>query len=226
MTIQSAAKGWVGELKTRCTQKLFLDLDEYHIYNNVLLESGNRTVQIDHVIVSKYGVFVIETKNKDGWIYGSQNDKQWTQIFPGNKKYRFQNPLRQNYLHIKSLEELLGIDHEKIYSVIVFWGKCQFQKQMPENVLKGRSTDYIMSKRQVLLTDREVTGICSKLQSIKNSTSLLAGRRHTRELKERFDNTTKCPKCGCDLVERSSKQTGDIFIGCSNFPRCRYTKEL
>lgn len=189
MTLEAAAKGWVGELKTRCAHKLFLDLDEYHIYNNIILKSSTGTVQIDHVIVSRYGVFAIETKNRDGWIYGGQYDGQWTQVFPNGEKHRFQNPLRQNYSHTKSLSESLGIDHEKIYSVIVFWGNCEFKTPVPENVLKGRSTDYIMTKKLVLLTEREVNRICGQLQNIKDKTPFLAGRRHIRQLKDRFEST-------------------------------------
>jgi restriction system protein len=226
MTLQSVAKGWVGELKTRCTQKLFLDLDEYHIYNNVLIKSGNRTAQIDHVIVSKYGIFVIGTKNKDGWIYGNQRDRQWTQIFPDGTKFKFQNPLRQNFLHTKSLAELLGIDHKKLFSIIVFWGKCEFQTPMPENVLKGRSTDYIMSKRQILLTDKEVNRICSQIQNIKNHTSLLDGWHHSREFKKRFQSTRICPECGGNLLRLISQRKGERFLSCSHYPRCRYKKAL
>ncbi len=63
-------KGWIGELKTRATQKLFLDSKQYHIFNNVFIQGKGRATQIDHIVVSKYGVFVIETKERNGWIFG------------------------------------------------------------------------------------------------------------------------------------------------------------
>ncbi|WP_350617509.1 nuclease-related domain-containing protein, partial [Pseudomonas sp. HY7a-MNA-CIBAN-0227] len=79
--------------------------------NNVTLPLPNGgSTQIDHVIVSIYGIFVIETKNYKGWIFGNEKQRQWTQAFPNGRKYKFQNPLRQNYLHIKTLADLLELE--------------------------------------------------------------------------------------------------------------------
>jgi len=223
-------KGWIGELKTKATQKLFLDSKQYHIFNNVFIQGKERETQIDHIIVSKYGVFVVETKDRSGWIFGSETDNQWTQVI-FDKKVHFQNPLRQNYLHTRSLAEFLGIEHNKIYSLIVFWGDCEFKTGVPENVVKGiyKPTSYIKSKKQVLFTDDEVDRICEQIQTIKSNTSILQGLRHTFSLKERYDSVSICPKCGGKLLERTStkgQRVGDKFLGCENFPRCRYTKEL
>ena len=101
-------KGWLGELKTKVAEKLLLDSKVYHVFNNVLVSVNGRTTQIDHVIVSRYGIFVLETKDKTGWIFGSENQREWTQVI-FNDRYRFQNPLRQNYLHTKSLSEFLAL---------------------------------------------------------------------------------------------------------------------
>ena len=49
------------------------------------------------MFVSVFGVFVVETKNMGGWIFGSERNREWTQVFPNAEKYKFQNPLRQNY---------------------------------------------------------------------------------------------------------------------------------
>ena len=226
MVIQAQFKGWTGELKTKLTQRICLDSSQYHVFNNIIIPSRSGSTQIDHVVVSRYGLFVIETKDKGGWIYGNRDDKKWTQIFPNGKKFTFQNPIRQNYAHTKSLAEFLSIDHNNIFSIVVFWGDCEFKTKMPENVLGRNFTSYIKSKKQILISDVEVESICVNLRNVKNNMSLLAGWRHTKDLKERFKNTTKCPKCGGNLMERASRETGKIFIGCKNFPRCRYTKEL
>ncbi len=221
-------KGYSGELKTRLAQKLFLDSERYHVFNNIIIQSESRSTQIDHVIVSKYGIFVVETKNKDGWIYGSSNDEQWTQVFY-QKKFKFQNPLWQNYLHTKSLAEFLGIGHGKMHSVVIFWGKCQFKTQMPENILNKKYTGYIKNKKQILLSNDEVNRICDKLIMLQYNTPLLAGWHHANSIKKRYDSSTTCPKCGGSLLERTThtgKGTGQKFLGCKNYPRCRYTKEL
>lgn len=228
MALQTLLKGWTGELKTKLAQSLFLDLGQYHIFNNIIIQAAFRSTQIDHVIVSKYGVFVVETKNKDGWIYGNANDDRWTQVFY-QKKYQFQNPLRQNYMHTKCLADFLRIDHSKIYSLVIFWGKCQFKTQMPENVLNNKYTGYIKSKKQILFTNDEVDKICQELQRIKDNTPFLSGWRHARSLNKRYGSSTVCPKCGGNLLERTShtgKRARQRFIGCENYPRCHYTKEL
>jgi len=185
MVSQAMVKGWTGELKTKIAESLFLDLKEYHVFNNVLIHTGLWTSQIDHVIVSRYGIFVIETKNKNGWIFGKCYDKRWTQTFI-NKKSLFQNPLRQNFKHIKYLAGNLNIDHKKMYSVVVFWGHCQFQTPMPSNVMNSSYTSYVRNKKEVLLTDAEVEECCRKIQGLKDNTSFLDGSWHVSLLNKRF----------------------------------------
>jgi len=88
------------------------------------IAAGQGTTQIDHVIVSRYGAFVVETKNMSGWIFGAERDAQWTQKFR-KSSFRFQNPLRQNYKHTETPAELLGLPRDTIKSVIVFVGGAQ-----------------------------------------------------------------------------------------------------
>ncbi len=223
---QALFKGWVGELKTKAAQKILLDSKQYHSFNDVYVQARGRETQIDHIIVSKYGVFVVETKERKGWIFGSEKSAQWTQSLIGGKKVRFQNPLNQNYLHTKSLAENLGIAHSKIHSLVVFWGDCEFKTDMPENVVKGvfEFTDFIRHKKKILFTDEEVAGICVQIRTVKDDTPALQGLRHAQSLKRRFSDSSACPRCGGRLVTRSSKK--GKFLGCSGFPRCRYSREL
>jgi len=181
-------KGWIGELKTKATQKLLLDSKQYHSFNNVLLQGEKGTTQIDHIIVSKYGVFVVETKERSGWIFGSETDREWTQVFPTKKKVRFQNPLRQNYLHTETLKDCLGIERNKIHSLIVFWGDCELKTQLPPNVVKGivEEITYIKNKKQILLTDDHVDRLCTQIQTIKNNTPILQGIRHAYSLHKKY----------------------------------------
>ena len=90
-------KGWVGEKKVaRYLRRLS---EEYTVLNDVILPTETGTTQIDHIVVSPYGVFVIETKNYRGWIFGGEKSAQWTQNIYGHKR-SFMNPLRQNYAHV------------------------------------------------------------------------------------------------------------------------------
>ena len=111
MSLKSLVKGFLGELAVTTAKKLFLDAETYFDINNITIPTSNGTTQIDHVIVSRYGIFVVETKNMDGWIFGSESQAEWTQSLPGGRKFKFQNPLRQNYRHTKALSEFLGVDH-------------------------------------------------------------------------------------------------------------------
>lgn len=86
-----------------------LDPLNYTLLNDIMLQNGSDigTTQIDHVIISNFGIFCIETKSYSGWILGRESDKYWTQSI-NYRKYRFYNPLRQNYGHVKTLEKLLA----------------------------------------------------------------------------------------------------------------------
>ena len=90
----------------------------YLVLNDVYLPlADGTTTQIDHVVVSQFGIFVVETKTYAGWIFGDERSAQWTQTIY-RKKSRFQNPLRQNYRHICALADNLGIDRSYFQSVI------------------------------------------------------------------------------------------------------------
>jgi hypothetical protein len=185
MAAQTSGKEPSGELQTKSAVSLFLDLNEYHVFNNVLINTGFRTATIDHVIVSRYGVFVVETRNKDGWIFGRPADSHWIQVLD-KKRYGFENPLKQNYLHTQALAGCLGTGSKEMHSVIVFWGNCEFGTLMPENVLNNNLIGFIKSKQDVLLSDGDVGQICRQLQQLRDDASLLDGWRHPRILKKRF----------------------------------------
>jgi len=158
-------KGVVGEFFVNVGAKIFLDKEQYHLIKNVTLLTEDGTTQIDHIIVSKFGVFVVETKNMKGWIFGSSNQKTWTQ-----KTYKhsskFQNPLNQNYKHTKTLESLLGLSDAQIFSVIVFVGDSTFKTDMPENVTYGKDyIRFIKSKTSPALTDSQVKEITKKIET-------------------------------------------------------------
>src|SRR5262245_47960315 len=114
-------KGIVGETLVRASARLALPAETYHSYHNATLPSLDGTTQVDHVVICRFGVFAIETKHMKGWIFGGEHDAQWTQrIF--KQTYKFQNPLRQNYKHVKALEAALGLPLDQIHSVVVFSG--------------------------------------------------------------------------------------------------------
>ena len=97
---------WKGKYSERLVHKKMLQLsDEYTIFNNLLFESNGRSTQIDHIVVSPYGVFVIETKGYKGWILGGENSEYWTQVIY-KSKHKFYNPIKQNEGHVRFLRHL------------------------------------------------------------------------------------------------------------------------
>jgi hypothetical protein len=103
-----------------------LDKNVYRIVDNVIVNTRSGTTQIDHVLVSIYGIFVIETKNIKGWIFGAPNSEKWTQVIYGKKRL-FQNPIKQNYRHTKCLSEQLKLDHELFKTCSFFHRELRIQ---------------------------------------------------------------------------------------------------
>lgn len=158
-------KGFVGELSVRLAASFQLDGKAYHRFHNVTLPTPDGTTQIDHVIVSRYGIFVIETKNMKGWIFGKEQDAQWTQSIHG-KKRRFQNPLRQNYKHVRALQTALQVPVETLHSVIAFVGDAHLKSDMPRNVTSGGGfIAHVKSFREAVFSDTEVGSLVERLKT-------------------------------------------------------------
>lgn len=109
---------------------------DHHLMNHVTLRMDDGTTQVDHILVSRFGVFVIETKDYGGWIFANANDAKWTNV-RFRVKYRFQNPIRQNFRHLLAVQELLDfVPRESIKSVVVFSGNAVFKTEMPAGVVR------------------------------------------------------------------------------------------
>lgn len=240
-------KGLIGEALVNFAINIQLDKDEYYLIKDVTLPTETGTTQIDHILVSKYGVFVIETKNMKGWIFGDEHQKTWTQSIYKHKT-KFQNPLHQNYKHVKTIETILGIDADKIFSIVVFIGDSTFKTDMPDNVTYASGLfRYINSKTRVFLSHKEVHDIISTIESGRLSRTIKTHREHVKHLKTRkeyvkYEKTHNeplkrtsskresdfiCPRCSNRLVLRvagKGKSVGNEFYGCSSYPRCKYTR--
>ena len=181
-----AARGAFGEFAVNLSARLFLNHDHYAVIPNVTLPVAEGTSQIDHVIISEYGVFVIETKTMSGWIYGSEKDDKWMQVLYRYKK-RFQNPLRQNYAHVCALAEALSVSKDKIFPIVVFAGNATFKTPKPANVFYGgQYIRYIKSKTQKVLSRTEVLDLIVKVFDRRLVPGWRTRRRHIENLKKRF----------------------------------------
>lgn len=176
-------KGYLGELLLRVFTRLTLPKATYKRLYNVTLPTPDGTTQIDHIFVSPYGIFVVETKNMKGWIFGSANQAQWTQKFR-KSSYKFQNPLRQNYRHTKTIENLLDVPAGAIYSVVCFVGDSQFKTDLPPNVTHGLgSVRYIKSFNERVFSDERVRQIVRELESARYSATWATNKMHVENLR-------------------------------------------
>lgn len=202
--------------------------DEYKVINNVLLKTDRGSVQIDHVVVSTYGIFVIETKNFKGWITGSEKSNQWIKNMWGNK-YPFRNPIKQNKSHIIALKKILGLRDDKFLSIIAFSSASDLKvKTTTPVVYMYEINKEILSYTEQKLKVSDVDSIVAKINSL-NIDSSETRKKHVRNVKTNIHVMNSsirsgiCPYCGSKLVGRKGEY-GE-FIGCSNYPKCKFTKQ-
>ncbi|MFD1437930.1 NERD domain-containing protein [Acinetobacter sp. ANC 4282] len=185
-------KGKVGELAVALQVKLYLKDPQYILLNDCTLPDEQAgTTQIDHILLSPYGIFIIETKNYKGWIFGSERQKMWTQkIF--KKSYKFQNPLHQNYKHQKVLELVLAdiIAPEYLHSIVVFMPDCEFKTDMPVNVFRGAAwVDYVKNFKEEVIPAMKLKRIQLRIEKEVLDKSWKTNRIHVENLKQRKQNS-------------------------------------
>lgn len=117
------SKGQAGE-ETTTAMLTYYD-SRAIIVRNLYITTNNKSNEIDIVYIHPKGIFVIENKNYSGWIFGSQDQRYWTQTFKNGKKYKFYNPIMQNETHTRIIINKLkshNINTESfpVYSVVVF----------------------------------------------------------------------------------------------------------
>jgi hypothetical protein len=162
-------KGRIGEWRVRFALKRALPASHYTLFHDVTLRSGRAengpTAQIDHVVVSPYGVFVIETNNCSGWIFGSERDPHWTRV-RFRSRLKFHNPLRQNQGHVRALQELSGLDASCFHPLVVFTGSAEFKTPMPARVTQlGGLVPFIQVRTQELIGFDEAQRVSGLLES-------------------------------------------------------------
>ena len=159
-------KGDVGEQIVKVAVLNKLDAAQYRHFSNLIIPAPNGTTQIDNIVVSPFGVFVIEAKYFQGWIFGGAKQEKWTHTLSRFEKYAFPNPIRQNYGHIKALARLLRQPESRFHSVIVFAHRnCQLKTELPANVcLQHNFIEYIQSFTKNLIDDAALARIHAVLQ--------------------------------------------------------------
>lgn len=159
----------------------------YKLLNNILVKRGTKTSQIDHILIGKKGIFVIETKDYSGVISGGDYDVNWTQSLMGHKNL-FYNPIRQNYGHVKALEEILNIN-EIFISVIVFTNKSNIKNlNTVNNVIQVKRLKRFIRKYKsnYKLSKKDIEGLYNKINS-KNIKSNRELKKHIKRINKKIE---------------------------------------
>ncbi len=182
---KAKGKGWTGERTV--ARKLKRLPHGYIVLNDLLLPTtGQGSTQIDHIVVSEYGVFVIETKNYSGIITGSEFGDTWTKNMFGHK-FSLYNPIEQNQTHIRAVSRILTKAKigTRVYSIITFpkAATLRVKSDRCEIVYFTRLRQTIR-KHQDIQMDWDTAQRAAKILRETNITDRRRRREHTRYVKQ------------------------------------------
>ena len=224
--------GEVGEDRVSGILKK-LPKEDYTVINDITIKNRAGTSQIDHLVISSYGIFVIETKCYKGWLFGSEESEKWTQaLYTG--KFQLYNPIQQNRWHIKALRYNLDeYPDVPYYSIIVLAGSCEFKtfdKVKTPVIYSHHLRRVILGLgAQKILTEGQVADIREIIQNVTiqeegyRELHVMNAREKAAIAQNEINNGT-CPRCNGYLIERAGKY--GRFYGCSNYPKCKFTKKI
>lgn len=203
-------------------------------WSNVLVPKDGVVVdktELDVIMLHERGVFVFESKNYSGWIFGSERQRMWTQSLNKATKTRFFNPILQNESHIHALSECLVVPKEHFVSYIVFSNRCELKKVPTkgdgyrichrDDLLSLVRSDVL--EREVAFNGLQYSTLEERIAKLAKASTVEAREFHAQDVQVATNGIT-CPRCGGKFVERNGKY--GTFLGCANYPRCRFTRNV
>ena len=186
--------------------------------------------EIDLIMVHEKGIFVFESKNYSGYIFGKANEQNWVQKMENGSKHVFYNPIKQNNTHIIALANYLSLPISAFTSYIIFSERCELTK-VPKNakqvvilqrnkMLKNIRKE--LKERKVIYTKEQIKQFERKLKPLTNVSNKVK-KQHIEDIKQKYE-TNVCPFCGKKLIKRAGKY-GE-FMGCTGYPKCKYTTQI
>jgi hypothetical protein len=203
-------KGFWGEFKVKWILGKSQPPSKY-VFNNIKLVDEDKSIQIDHVVVSKKGILVIETKNISGSIYGQENQTYWTQVLAGGHvKNKLYNPIKQNKSHIYHISKLLSEDLKITSAVVFVQGNIEYIDA--DGVYSIRGLKRLIRTKQNYLTIKQMKGAYDDLLNANDKT--VTRKEHIQNIRDMQDDIkfNICPRCGKDLVLRKGKN-GEFMGG-------------
>ncbi len=176
-----------GEAAVRKVLTNFCKESTAHILNDITLEHGDGTTQIDHILITQNGIIVIETKHYSGWLFANEKQKHWTQV-KFKFKNKFQSPIFQNKRHVQAVQKLLDfIPKEQIHNLVVFTGEAEFKTEVPRGVIKlNQLISYVDGIRFGSLTDNRVQFCVGRLECKRLEITEKTDVEHQQYLDDKF----------------------------------------
>lgn len=207
---------------------------EYIVLDDILLDTRGGYTQVDHIVVSIYGIFIIETKNYSGKVVGSESAVQWKHYRHDGSGHDFYNPVKQNRAHCIAVCNVLGLQLPDVVPVVVFTDKCDLSLRCTSYVVNLSNLNSIfMRYRTQRLTELQVKSIVNRIIGM-NMVDATSRAAHLNQVsvkqaigthgREFIMYTGRCPKCGGQMQIKDGKY--GQFLGCVNYPRCRYTARM
>ncbi len=220
------------------------------LFNVYIPKSDGTTSEIDLLMITDRGIFVFESKNYSGWIFGNEKSQYWYQTLPAGRgkshKEKFYNPILQNESHIKYLRTFLA-GESPIESIIVFSERCTLKQvdysaervtvTKRENIesvvysLYAKATPDILTHMQIDMIYQKLYPCTQVDTAVKlRHIETIQGKMETAPVTESVASQEPiCPRCGGKLILRKAKRganAGNQFYGCSNYPKCRYVRDI
>lgn len=144
-SVSSEHLGKIGESAVSSVLAGYCSHSKAYFFDNVTLSFDNGTTQIDHILLTKKGILVIETKNWSGWIFGKTEDSVWTQVV-GKNKMVFQNPRRQNYKHCLAVYSVIQfVPKGFIKNLVILTGNAVFKTEHPNGVIYLNKFEHVLN---------------------------------------------------------------------------------
>ena len=185
MSDYSVKKGKEGE--KRINKLLKKKFGTKNLIKNVTLPTSFGTTQIDHVLILKTGIFVIESKNMSGTIKGKKKKETWAQLFP-DTSYSFRNPIFQNKGHISALMKILNLDSSYFNSLIVFDDKATLNCNSKKVIYSSEMINKIKTFKDNLFSKKEIKIIKNKINSVRFKRSKKTDKMHVKNIKNIVNN--------------------------------------
>jgi hypothetical protein len=160
---------------------------DYHLMNHVTIRMDDGTTQVDHILLSRFGVFVIETKDYSGWIFANAARRTWTQVL-FRARFRFQNPILQNKRHVRAVQGLLDfLQPDAVKSLVVFSGEGEFKTEIPKGVVTiDQLPEYLRQQTEEVMSLNRLQFCVGRLETARLAISAETDVEHVESLARRY----------------------------------------